>query len=371
MWKDYYDILGIPLNASKEDIKRAYRILAHQYHPDMKGGNEKRFKEINEAYRILSGDDTRAEYDRSYNVKRANNYNFRHEQTTSAKYSYPSQPNKNRALSVVLILVAIAIASAISSGSDSSNNPSNINANDNYISSSGYIPISSTSTDLNVEPIKEPQCSGDTVLNASKTACVSRTTLCSENYPNSVWDGSKCTCMGNYEWNPNQTACVTPYTYCQEKYPNSIYLASVNKCTCPDGYDWNLGETACVDIITARNESCASQFPNSEYFSPNATTGGYICDCRPGYYWNNQRTACYSQAALTQSCQNSYGVGSYYINQSGSGVCDCSYGYSWNIQRTACITTASINELCVENVGRNSYYLGTITNGKYNCSAPY
>lgn len=64
--KDYYDILGVPRGASQEDIKRAYHILAHQFHPDKNGGNDKRFKEINEAYRVLSGNRTKAEYDARY-----------------------------------------------------------------------------------------------------------------------------------------------------------------------------------------------------------------------------------------------------------------------------------------------------------------
>ncbi len=62
--KDYYQILGIPRNASKEDIKKAYRKLALKYHPDKSGGNEEKFKEINEAYHILIDDIKRAEYDR-------------------------------------------------------------------------------------------------------------------------------------------------------------------------------------------------------------------------------------------------------------------------------------------------------------------
>lgn len=61
---DYYSTLGVSKSASKDDIKKAYRKLAHQYHPDKSGGDEKKFKEINEAYQILSDEKKRAEYDR-------------------------------------------------------------------------------------------------------------------------------------------------------------------------------------------------------------------------------------------------------------------------------------------------------------------
>src|SRR5574343_472525 len=61
--KDYYKLLGVEKNASKEDIKKAFRKLAHKYHPDKKGGDEAKFKEINEAYSVLSDDKKRAEYD--------------------------------------------------------------------------------------------------------------------------------------------------------------------------------------------------------------------------------------------------------------------------------------------------------------------
>lgn len=61
--KDYYEILGVARNASREDIKKAFRKLAHKHHPD-KGGSADKFKEINEAYQILSDDKKRAEYDR-------------------------------------------------------------------------------------------------------------------------------------------------------------------------------------------------------------------------------------------------------------------------------------------------------------------
>ncbi len=64
MQKDYYKILGINHSASEEEIKRAYRKLAHQHHPDKAGGDEKKFKEINEAYQVLSDKSKRANYDR-------------------------------------------------------------------------------------------------------------------------------------------------------------------------------------------------------------------------------------------------------------------------------------------------------------------
>ncbi len=63
MAKDYYEVLGIERKASKEDIKRAFRNLAHKYHPDKKGGDEAKFKEVNEAYSVLSDEKKRAEYD--------------------------------------------------------------------------------------------------------------------------------------------------------------------------------------------------------------------------------------------------------------------------------------------------------------------
>jgi molecular chaperone DnaJ len=62
--KDYYSILGIQKNASDEEVKKAYRTLAHKHHPDKAGGNEAKFKEINEAYQVLSDKNKRAQYDR-------------------------------------------------------------------------------------------------------------------------------------------------------------------------------------------------------------------------------------------------------------------------------------------------------------------
>ncbi len=61
---DFYATLGIPKNASAEDIKKAYRKLAHTHHPDKgSGGNADKFKEINEAYQVLSNPEKRQQYD--------------------------------------------------------------------------------------------------------------------------------------------------------------------------------------------------------------------------------------------------------------------------------------------------------------------
>lgn len=62
---DYYDILGVPRNADEKDVKKAYRNLARKYHPDVckEPGAEEKFKQINEAYSVLSDTEKRAQYD--------------------------------------------------------------------------------------------------------------------------------------------------------------------------------------------------------------------------------------------------------------------------------------------------------------------
>ena len=79
-FKDYYQVLGVARDAAPSDIKKAYRKLARQYHPDVNAGDgaaEKRFKEINEAHEVLGDPDKRRRYDelganwRHYDTARA------------------------------------------------------------------------------------------------------------------------------------------------------------------------------------------------------------------------------------------------------------------------------------------------------------
>src|SRR6201995_1015596 len=65
--QDFYELLGVGRDASPEDIKKAFRKLAMQYHPDRNPGDhtaEHRFKELNEAYDVLKDPDRRSAYDR-------------------------------------------------------------------------------------------------------------------------------------------------------------------------------------------------------------------------------------------------------------------------------------------------------------------
>ena len=66
---DYYNVLNINKNASKEEIKKSYHKLARIYHPDRNSGDDSKFKEINKAYSILIDDGTKIEYENENNLK--------------------------------------------------------------------------------------------------------------------------------------------------------------------------------------------------------------------------------------------------------------------------------------------------------------
>lgn len=61
--RDYYEVLEVKKSATPDEIKRAYRKLAHKYHPDKDGGDEAKFKEVSEAYSVLSNPKQREQYD--------------------------------------------------------------------------------------------------------------------------------------------------------------------------------------------------------------------------------------------------------------------------------------------------------------------
>jgi len=63
MSKDYYKVLGVDKSASQDDVKKAFRKLAHEHHPDKQHGDEAKFKEINEAYQVLGDANKRTKYD--------------------------------------------------------------------------------------------------------------------------------------------------------------------------------------------------------------------------------------------------------------------------------------------------------------------
>ena len=92
--KDYYKTLEISINATKDDIKKAFRSLAKKYHPDRNVNDEnalRKFQEVNEAYEVLSNEDSRREYDKKLSdFKQGNSKetNSKNNKTSNGKTKY-------------------------------------------------------------------------------------------------------------------------------------------------------------------------------------------------------------------------------------------------------------------------------------------
>lgn len=98
IFPDYYKRLGLTKNATKEDIKKSYRLLALEYHPDRNKSPDatQKFIEINEAYLILFDDEARQKYDREFNYHYKQKEEFEYQEETDYQYereSHNKYPN--------------------------------------------------------------------------------------------------------------------------------------------------------------------------------------------------------------------------------------------------------------------------------------
>ncbi len=112
--RDYYEVLGIQRNAAQGDIKKAYRRLAMKYHPDTARNltsktAEERFKEINEAYSVLSDQKKRRIYDHGGHQALQNNFNSNMHYTTTYS-NFNGKSKKERILEKVYLNERIVIA---------------------------------------------------------------------------------------------------------------------------------------------------------------------------------------------------------------------------------------------------------------------
>jgi curved DNA-binding protein CbpA len=133
--KDLYKLLGLPRDASQDDVQQAHRKLIRKHHPDVNPGEhsaEERFKEIQQAYEVLSNPEKRREYDKRFSTSsRGNAERSRAEAASrrtvgSTTYTSTEQVSRNRGplfslgyllgialVAVVLVLLAVLIAGLI------------------------------------------------------------------------------------------------------------------------------------------------------------------------------------------------------------------------------------------------------------------
>lgn len=92
-----YSVLGLHNSASKDDIRKAYRSLARKYHPDSNPGNkeaEEKFKEINDAYAILSDEKKKEKYDYEASMEKSNNKEGMFQQKAGQRAARTTQPQR-------------------------------------------------------------------------------------------------------------------------------------------------------------------------------------------------------------------------------------------------------------------------------------